>query len=77
MTKGGIVTRQESLVKCRVVPRAWQPRLWGCVVVRERKGEIWILGACKMSGSRGEVEKATWSICPRSREGHVTPVSEK
>jgi hypothetical protein len=50
---------------------------WGCVVVRERKGKIWILGACNMSGSRGEVEKATWPLCARSREGHVTPVSEK
>jgi hypothetical protein len=66
MAKGGIVTRrQESLVKYRVL---WQ---------REERGYVLVLGACKISGSRGEVEKATWPLCPRSREGHETLMSEK
>jgi len=47
------------------------------VVVRERKGKMWILGACKISGSRGEVEKATWPLCLRSSEGYVTLMPEK
>ena len=37
MDKGGIVTkRQESLVKYRVLQRAWQREEWGCVVVLEK-----------------------------------------
>jgi hypothetical protein len=78
MTNDGIVTRrQESFVKYRVLQRACQREEWGCVLVREGKGKVWILLACKMSGSRGEVEKATWPSCPRSREEHVTLMSEK
>jgi hypothetical protein len=64
-------------VKYGVLQRAWQREVWGCLVVRERKGKIWLLGACKISGSRGEVEKKTWPLCLRSRIGHVTHMSEK